>query len=362
MHIFLRSVRYRVASTVGILLFGFGALPADGVTINHYVTSQPGGGPFALAPGPDAAMWFTELSANKIGRITSTGVISEFSIPTPDSFPQSIALGADGNLWFTERNVGKIGRITPLGVITEFPIPTPDRYPLSIASGPDGRLWFCLSAAGSRVGRMTTSGVYDELLLTPLVPLDPNALASGPDGNMWFLANYLFGRITTSGTATTFPWPSSEGELMAICSGPDSNLWFGTHYSGAIARVTPSGTMTVFPPPDPMHYNQMNGITPGPDGNVWYLRLTLLGYAGTSVVGRITPDGALTEFPTQGGAAIAAGPDGNIWFTVGDGVCQLVIGSVPPPSGAAAVPTLSLLPLMIFGALLAFAGIAFLNE
>ena len=35
-----------------------------------------------------------------------------------------ITTGPDGNLWFTEFGAGKIGRITPSGSITEFPIPT----------------------------------------------------------------------------------------------------------------------------------------------------------------------------------------------------------------------------------------------
>jgi virginiamycin B lyase len=43
-------------------------------------------------------LWFTEDSGNKIGRITPAGVITEFSIPTPNSRPYDIATGPDGNL------------------------------------------------------------------------------------------------------------------------------------------------------------------------------------------------------------------------------------------------------------------------
>ena len=46
---------------------------------------QPPGG---ITAGPDGALWFTEQTANKIGRITTAGVITEFPIPTANSLPR----------------------------------------------------------------------------------------------------------------------------------------------------------------------------------------------------------------------------------------------------------------------------------
>jgi streptogramin lyase len=46
-------------------------------------------------------------------------------VPTAGSSPTSITVGPDGALWFTEQTGNKIGRITTAGVITEYPIPTP---------------------------------------------------------------------------------------------------------------------------------------------------------------------------------------------------------------------------------------------
>jgi streptogramin lyase len=69
--------------------------------------------------------------------------ITEFPIPTVGGSPISITTGRDGALWFTERIGNKIGRITTAGVITEFPIPTDSvSLPRGITSGPDGALWF----------------------------------------------------------------------------------------------------------------------------------------------------------------------------------------------------------------------------
>ena len=140
------------------------------------------GGSEGIAAGPDGAIWFTEGGLDRIGRITTTGAVSEFALPA-GSAPTGIVAGSDGNLWFTETSANKIGRITPLGTVTEFPVPTAGSRPLYITSGPDGNLWFT-EEAGDRIARITTSGVITEFRLpTQGRPIDVTA---GPDGNIWF--------------------------------------------------------------------------------------------------------------------------------------------------------------------------------
>jgi hypothetical protein len=55
--------------------------------------------------------------ANQVGRITTTGVVSEFAIPTYDHSGPSITPGRDGNVWFTHPNPGKIGKVDLSGFI-----------------------------------------------------------------------------------------------------------------------------------------------------------------------------------------------------------------------------------------------------
>jgi poly(3-hydroxybutyrate) depolymerase len=81
--------------------------------------------PFDLAAGPDGSMWFTEFAANKIGRISATGAITEFTAPTANAGPYQITAGAGGAMWFTEYNTTKIGRVSRDGTIREFQIPAP---------------------------------------------------------------------------------------------------------------------------------------------------------------------------------------------------------------------------------------------
>ena len=54
-------------------------------------------------PGPDGNLWFTESLGNRIGRITTAGVMTEFPRHRPGSRPSGIVAGPDGNLWFTEQ-------------------------------------------------------------------------------------------------------------------------------------------------------------------------------------------------------------------------------------------------------------------
>ena len=135
--------------------------PVAAVTIDEFAVPTAASAPCGITVGPDGNLWFTE-GANKIGRITTAGVITEFPVPTAASGPTGITMGPDGNLWFTETAANKIGRITTAGVITEFPVPTAASGPTGITMGPDGNLWFTETgdfnkfpqAPGDKIGRL----------------------------------------------------------------------------------------------------------------------------------------------------------------------------------------------------------------
>jgi streptogramin lyase len=322
-------------------LFGLGLLlcsavcPAQ-VTFTEYPLPTVGSFPFGIAAGPDGNLWFTEDhgNGNKIGRITTAGVITEFPTPTPVSTPTGITAGPDGNLWFTEKTVSKIGRITTAGVITEFPTPPGDTrvcatdcglsYPYGITAGPDGALWFT-EANASKIGRITTAGVITEFS-TPTAS-ESTGITAGPDGNLWFIeqtANKI-GRITTAGIITEFSVSGSSG-LLWITAGPDGNLWFTDLSGNQIGRITTSGVVTLFP--IPTGGSLPVGITAGPDGNLWFTE------QNGNQIGRITTAGVITEFPVPTASSapqlISAGPDGNIWFTEYTGNKIVKLSILPP--------------------------------
>ena len=68
--------------------------------------------------------------------------------------PSGITVGPDGNIWFTEFLNGTVGRITPSGIMTEFPLPS-FRAVSGIAAGPDGNLWLTEQSSPDLIGRFT---------------------------------------------------------------------------------------------------------------------------------------------------------------------------------------------------------------
>lgn len=51
-------------------------------------------------------------ATNAIGRITPLGQISEYRVPTAAADPYDITVGPDSNLWFTELSANKIAKIS----------------------------------------------------------------------------------------------------------------------------------------------------------------------------------------------------------------------------------------------------------
>ena len=132
-------------------------------TIREWDVPTKGAHPHDPAVGADGALWFTDLSTDTVGRITTGGTVTnEFAVLTPESEPWNIATGPDGALWFAETTGNAIGRVTTSGSMantaglgaTECPIPTQASIPEGITGGPDGAVWFT-EQEGNKIGRVT---------------------------------------------------------------------------------------------------------------------------------------------------------------------------------------------------------------
>jgi len=173
-----------------------------------------------ITTGPDGNIWFTDVTGNNVWRFDlTTRVLTKFPIPTPSAFPGDITAGADGNLWFTE-GVGKIGRITTSGVITEFGNNL--ALPYSITDGPDGNVWFTLRFS-PQIGRISPSG---DFTFFP-APNNTEQITRG-DGDTLYFTEFGASRIaqmTTDGVVTEspeFPFSLPTG----ITAGPRRSVWF----------------------------------------------------------------------------------------------------------------------------------------
>lgn len=161
------------------------------------------------------------------------------------------------------------------------------------------------------------------------------SITSGPDGALWVgvygascsgcsATSYVY-RVATSGSMTSYQvtdgsgtYNSSYDQPNGITTGPDGNLWFTLGDSGPygfIGKLTTSGSVSrylinPFANPGPF------GITTGPDGNLWFASFHGASVSSISTSGAFgsaytLPSGAL--FPRN----ITTGPDGDLWFTVG---------------------------------------------
>jgi virginiamycin B lyase len=298
------------------------AMPAAAAAIDEYpVGANPGG----ITAGPDGALWFVEERIGEptpaVARITTAGAVtSRFPIPSagttlPPTDPNyvnaldQITAGPDGALWFTQPRDNQIGRITTAGDLTEYTLSVPGARPDAITLGPDNNLWFTAPGAAA-IGRITPGGSIE---LFQGAAAGAQDITAGPDGTLWFTASLgnSIGRISTSGTILgNFPVPTPGAEPAGITVGPGGGLWFTESAVGQIAQISTSGTVTEYPGAGAAP----SAITGGADGALWFTQS--LGNA----IGRSTTGGAITNHfavPTLGSepSDITAGPDGALWFT-----------------------------------------------
>ena len=91
--------------------------------------------------------------------------------------------------------------------------------------------------------------------------------------------------------------------------------------SGKIGKISPeTGFITEYNVPDVEA--SWNGITVGPDGNLWFTESREpVGLFTNNKIGKISPaTGIITEYDVLGSVqlnGITTGPDGNLWFVDG---------------------------------------------
>lgn len=125
-------------------------------SVTEYALSGENNRPNSIAVGPDNNLWIADSAINitepdKIVKITTAGAVTEYGMP-PGSEPQGITAGPDGNLWFGEWGMRKVGRITTSGTVTEYEV---GGRPYALAVGSDDNMWFANYSRYPSVGKIT---------------------------------------------------------------------------------------------------------------------------------------------------------------------------------------------------------------
>ena len=215
--------------------------------MKNNVFQQPARG---ITAGPDGALWFSDYSNGRIGRITTGGAITYFPVPAFSVAPMAITAGPDGALWFTT-NATKIGKLTTGGVFTIYDYPGISSLVNGIAAGPDGAVWFTMGAS-NMIGRLTTFGSLTEYVV-PTPASYPTSITAGPDGMIWFTEGNVsqIGRLsflkylikTTAngnGTVTCNPNPVMESTVSLCSISPSSHYHVYDVSAGDFGSSIPS--------------------------------------------------------------------------------------------------------------------------
>ena len=279
------------------------------------------------------------------------------------ALPQEVTVGPDGNLWYTDE-VSGVFKFSPqtleaLACSASSPavgceVSANAVAPTDIVAGADGALWFTQSAGGNpgdgrtyfqaSIGRITTTGSYTSYPVPASASSVPglDAITLGPNGNLWFTETAVdrIGEITSKAADPTiheFALPvddrlaagvgSSITSADTIAAGPGNDIWFTEQGSNAIGVMSTSGALlSKFTVPNSNLNPTPQGITEGPDDTMWFTE------NAANQVASITAQGKITVYALPGAASgpasIVYGPDGNLWFTDNTGV-----GSIDPSTG-----------------------------
>ena len=346
-----------------------------GVVPRHLIVGPEGSAWFSYTRGAVAAL---ESAAGGIGTVTSAGKVSLFDEPpNPSGPPSELAFSTEGVLWFDHAGPyapggAGIGKITATGVITEYTAGLPVEAKVgSLTTATDGNIWFADTSAARAIGRITPTGEITEFGGLP--PQGTSALA-GPTGAgsaLWFAANPSSGpaleRISTAGQITRFTkgLAANADGIGPILGEPGSgDAWFRVErHAGLGTTASPDGPLAIG------HVDAAGKVTEysrcirampaafgvrelinGPDGNVWFANLPSgkprhFRYRAAASIGYITPGGKITEL--RYGLFLRSEPKdltsaaGSVWFV--DGHNGLIGQIRPPKSPANTVSALSLL-------------------
>ena len=298
-------------------------------------------------------MLLVALAAAPARAATPTVTMFSSGVPNP-AILLGITAGPDGKVWFADSHNDALGAVTlSTGAVNELPVGR--NQPVGVTAGPDGNLYTFTGLAGSALSfahvMNPANGALGETWYGGGNNAMPRYPAVGPDGNIWVTETRdpslttgedKLGLLSVS-TPPTGPSihneiPFSAGdnqEPEAIVAGPGVSgspvpmLWATLFNTGRIARIQPvsfggdgpNGTDGALIDEYilPTGGAGPEGITPGPDGNIWFTEF------GPDKVGRLIPPAssapgaqpvAIDEFNLPAGSnpvGIAAGPDGNMW-------------------------------------------------
>jgi virginiamycin B lyase len=270
-----------------------GRMGMDGSTAVYQLRTRAGQfAPGNVTVGADRKLYLGGCimsGCNVIGVLTGRGRFAVYQTPSGDGPGQSggLAKGPDGNVWFTERS--HIGKITPSGQVTEYVLPSGYSVGGHITAGGDGQVWFDEAISGPSYG--ATLARIDPVTgkITQLQARCPYGCTFGPlgiagagNGDVYLLAAYggysanydYLGRFSHRGLREWIDVSATNG-WGPLVEGPDGALWWGARCDLSYSPPNPCSVARFDPA---MHrlsvaFDRSDSVVvapaSGPDGNIW---------------------------------------------------------------------------------------------
>jgi len=271
-----------------------------------------------ITTAPNGDMWFVEQDANKVGRITPAGAITEFTLPpttTGGGWVYDLDVDAAGNVWVVWDQGRKVSRFHPnaptQGVAWDLGAP----YGEEIRVGPDAT-WVTMSYDEDGILRIADNSAnwHDN------APECDGALGRGRDGAMWCQEFDKLIRVNPDGSGgVSRPLPADAIYPYSVATGPNHRIWFGRDSGGTMFTSPGRGDIGWVTHADAVRTTKLGSrvaprsLVAGRDGNVWF---TSVGAA--KGIGHVTKDGkrgAVAKVGNYEPTSLTYGKDGNIWFT-----------------------------------------------
>jgi streptogramin lyase len=307
--------------------------------VKTYQVSQADAGLMPPVADQHGNLWFGEMSQNQLTQLdTTTGKLTNRSLPTGLSGIMNTAVDAQGNVWFANQITNNIGRFTPqTQQFKQFPLPMTGGKSLGIQDlhfDNSGQLWFTALSSG-QLGRLNPQTGATHLWSFP-AGLYPSSITTSANGLIWvgMLSGGTIGRFNPATSQFTLLHLSDpQSSVSALANDNHGHIWFTEMHAGVLGEVDINS--------NPLQLREQRIVLPNSNTTV-----TLAGLAVTAdgTVWLSNPDNGIllryqpgeTHFTTIHLAQTTSKPyllasdtHGNLWFTASD--TTSIIGQITTP-------------------------------
>lgn len=193
--------------------------------------------PNELALDTHGHVWFTEFSADRLGRLDpQTGLIQHYPLSATGSvqtlYPYGVIVDPQGKVWFTESGTNQLGRLDPTtGAIRLFAAPSPHALLMEIARDAQGAIWVTSFTPGLLFRLSPGTGIFTSYT-APFSGSESSALYGlllAPEGSVWvtILAENVLARLDVAQQRFIYYRIPTPGTLpLGLAMDANQNLWF----------------------------------------------------------------------------------------------------------------------------------------